>query len=175
MPMLRRPDDGSGPGYNPFIESIIKLFPMAVASAVDLVTPGKNPELVEELIALGASKMGLEAAVRFYDRYFNLLMMNQADPDAFTTFMAAGMPDGEAPGAFPVSFKLFQSLVVSSLMTAYHEAVVEVSQLEAVWCKTNIYAAQQLMADRSPNLCPNAVRLTQGTNQSNTSEQTETE
>jgi len=158
MPSLKRPQDGSGPGYNPFVESIIKLFPMAVTSAVDLVTPSKNPEFARCLLMLGATREGLDEAVRFYDRYFNLLMTNEVNADALTSFQAADVP------SIDKSFMIFQSLVVGSLMTAYHEAIVEVSQLEAIWCKSNIQEAQRAMAARLPDLCVNSVRLTGGQN-----------
>lgn len=153
MTVLQRPRDGSGPGYNPFLESVIKLFPESVVVAIDSAT-NKELGVREQLIKIGATEEGLDAAVKFYDNYLDLLIQSEASEDAIETFKKADIHAGD------LSFQLFQGLVTASVITAYHKAVCEVSQLEPIWCKSNIHLVQKYMADAVPDLCPKAVART---------------
>jgi len=132
-----KPDGTNGPYYNP-ADSIIAVFPMAVKIAAYSLN---SPDNREFLYSLGATKEGLAAALAYYEKYFDNLLECKSKDDPFEAFQDAGLP------ASDLSFLLFQSWVTASLMSSYHEILVDFGGEMREWRESYISNAKEYIGE----------------------------
>jgi len=116
---VRVRDKNSSAQFTTITDSVITLFPQAVKLAAGWVTDPEGEEMRQFLYDRGATKEGLLEAVRFYDRYFTDLLSNDVKRDPYEAFQDADLKPDDP------SFIAFQSVVAASVMSLYHDIVVD--------------------------------------------------
>lgn len=123
MTTYYKPEGTVGPYYNPK-DSIVVVFPALVKIAVDSVTNPEHKQYQEFLYECGATEEGLKAAIQFYERYLDTLINRTAKEDPIDNWKECAMP------ADDISFLLFQSCIAGSLISTYHDALVDLGSTQ---------------------------------------------
>jgi len=132
---MRPSTEPNGVFYSP-ADSIIVVFPAAVKVVTDTLTNPEHKAFQEYLCEkCGVSHERLKEALNCFVKYFDVLLQSKAKDDVIGTLKEAGVdPENEA-------FLVVQLLLSKTLMTIYHEKLVDFSSCQPEYAKSCIYDA----------------------------------